>query len=139
MCLDLGHANLCRATRNNFLRYLDALAPEIPIIHVHVHENHGDADSHLTLFTGPSRENDAGVRAFLERLRWRDYGGALILEQWPSPPQLLVEATVRLRELLGLPWPGPAAPGARAATGGSCDGCTERRADSATDTERTAP
>jgi sugar phosphate isomerase/epimerase len=102
MCLDIGHANLCAATPNNFIRYLDALAPEVPIIHAHVHENHGDADSHLTLFTGPARENDTGVRAFLERLRRRDYRGALIMEQWPNPPQLLVEAAMRLRSLLDL-------------------------------------
>ena len=102
MCLDIGHANLCAPTRNNFLRYLDALTPAVPIIHVHAHENHGDADSHLTLFTGPAHDDDAGVRAFLDRLRYRDYRGALILEQWPKPPQLLVEAATRLRTLLGL-------------------------------------
>jgi sugar phosphate isomerase/epimerase len=100
MCLDIGHANLCAPTRNNFIRYLDALAPEVPIIHVHAHENHGDADSHLTLFTGPSRDDDAGVRAFVDRLRQRRYQGALILEQWPKPPELLVEAATRLRTML---------------------------------------
>jgi sugar phosphate isomerase/epimerase len=100
MCLDIGHANLCAPTRNHFIRYLDALAPAVPIIHVHAHENRGDADSHLTLFTGPSRDDDTGVRAFLERLRRRDYRGALILEQWPNPPQLLIEAATRLRALL---------------------------------------
>ena len=66
MCLDLGHANLCTPTHNDFIRYIDELAPEVPIIHLHVHENYGDADSHLTLFTGPARIDDAGVRAFLE-------------------------------------------------------------------------
>jgi sugar phosphate isomerase/epimerase len=101
MCLDIGHANLCAPTHNHFVRYLDALAPAVPIIHVHAHENHGDRDSHLTLFTGPSREDDSGVRAFLERLHERGYQGALILEQWPHPPQLLVEAATRLRSLLG--------------------------------------
>ncbi len=100
MCLDLGHANLCAATRNDYLRYLDRLAPEVPLIHLHVHENYGDADTHLTLFTGPSRVNDAGVRGLLERLRRRDYRGALILEQWPDPPELLVAAATRLQALL---------------------------------------
>ena len=108
MCLDIGHANLCAETHNDFVRYLDGLAPGVPIIHVHAHENHGDADSHLTLFTGPSKEDDRGVRGFLRRLRQRDYGGAIILEQWPDPPELLVEAAARLRELLGLPAPVPA-------------------------------
>ena len=102
MCLDLGHANLCGETHNDYIRYIDLLAPEVPLIHLHVHENYGDADSHLTLFTGPARMNDVGVRAFLERLRRRSYRGALILEQWPHPPYLLVEAAVRLREMLRL-------------------------------------
>lgn len=100
MCLDIGHANLCAPTRNNFIRYLDLLAVEVPIIHVHAHENLGDRDSHLTLFTGPSGKDDSGIRAFVERLRRRAYRGAVILEQWPNPPQLLVEAATRLRDLL---------------------------------------
>jgi sugar phosphate isomerase/epimerase len=105
MCLDIGHANLSRQTHNQFVRYLDELAPEVPLIHLHVHENYGDADSHLTLFTGPSRSDDAAVRAFLDRLRARDYRGAMILEQWPNPPSLLVEAATRLRELLDMASP----------------------------------
>jgi len=102
MCLDLGHANLCEETHNDFIRYIDELAPEIPIIHLHVHENYGDSDSHLTLFTGPAGTDDSGIRAFLERLRRRNYDGAMILEQWPHPPHLLIEAAARLRELLDL-------------------------------------
>ena len=100
MCLDIGHANLCAETHNDFVGYIDGLSPQVPIIHIHIHENYGDADSHLTLFTGPARENDAGVRALVKRLHGRAYRGALILEQWPDPPQLLVEATDRLRDLL---------------------------------------
>jgi phosphoglucan,water dikinase len=100
MCLDIGHANLCAATRNDYLRYLDELSPDVPLIHLHLHENFGDADTHLPLFTGPARTNDAGVRGLLERLRRRSYRGALILEQWPSPPELLVEAATRLRGML---------------------------------------
>lgn len=100
MCLDIGHANLCATTHNNFIRYLDLLGDEVPIIHVHAHENYGDRDSHLTLFTGPSSADDAGIRAFVERLHRRSYSGAVILEQWPQPPQLLVEAAARLRDLL---------------------------------------
>jgi sugar phosphate isomerase/epimerase len=107
MCLDIGHANLCRTTHNNFLRYLDQLSPQVPLLHLHVHENYGDADSHLTLFTGPSRSDDRAVRGLLRRLRGRAYQGALILEQWPKPPTLLVEAASRLRELLDLPAPSP--------------------------------
>ncbi len=99
MCLDIGHANLFAGTRNDYIRYMDELAPEVPIIHLHVHENWGDWDSHLPLFTGPARDNEAGVRTFVERLQKRRYSGAIILEQWPQPPQLLVAAEQRLHAL----------------------------------------
>jgi sugar phosphate isomerase/epimerase len=99
MCLDIGHANLCAPTHNQFIRYFDLLAAEVPLIHIHAHENYGDRDSHLTLFTGPAREDDSGIRAFVERLHRRVYRGAVILEQWPQPPQLLVEAAARFRAL----------------------------------------
>lgn len=100
MCFDLGHANLCGATRNDYLGYLDQLAPWVPIIHLHVHENRGDTDSHLPLFTGPAAADDRGIRGFLDRLRRRRYQGSLILEQWPEPPSLLKQARDRLRQML---------------------------------------
>jgi sugar phosphate isomerase/epimerase len=99
MCLDIGHANLCQATHNDFIGFMDALV-DVPIIHMHVHENYGDRDSHLPLFTGPAATDDSGVRALLERLDRRSYHGALILEQWPEPPELLSAAEGRLRELM---------------------------------------
>lgn len=99
MCFDLGHANLSGPWRNNFLGYLDALSPEVPVIHLHLHENYGDRDSHLTLFTGPARENPAGLAGLLDRLRLRKFSGCAILEQWPQPPALLVNARDRLRDL----------------------------------------
>ena len=100
MCFDLGHANLCGATRNDYLAYLDQLDPRVPIIHLHVHENRGDADSHLPLFTGPAAADDRGIRGFIDRLRRRRYQGSLILEQWPEPPSLLNQARDRLRLML---------------------------------------
>ena len=60
MCFDLGHANLFGATQNNYWKYFDALGADVPVIHLHLHENFGDRDSHLTLFTGPARENSSG-------------------------------------------------------------------------------
>lgn len=101
MCLDIGHANLFSGTHNDYIRYIDELAPEVPIIHLHVHENWGDSDSHLALFTGPARDNDAGVRTFLQRMQQRGYSGAMILEQWPQPPDVLVTAAQRLHALYG--------------------------------------
>lgn len=100
MCLDIGHANLCAGTGRDFMRYLDELEPAVPIIHLHVHENYGDSDSHLTLFTGPAGKDDSMIRRLIQRLRRRSFSGAMILEQWPDPPQLLVEAAARLRQML---------------------------------------
>lgn len=99
MCLDVGHANLCPATRNDYLAYLDQLGPHVPIIHLHFHENWGDADSHLTLFTGPSGTDSRGIGGLLRRLRRRRYTGSVILEQWPQPHGLLNDARNRLREM----------------------------------------
>ena len=75
MCFDLGHANLCQATRNDYLRFMDRLDPAIPIIHVHLHENYGDRDSHLTLFTGPAGRDSSGIEGLLQRLAKRDFSG----------------------------------------------------------------
>lgn len=103
MCFDLGHANLYGETQNDYWRYLDSLAFEVPIIHLHLHENCGDRDSHLPLFTGPSRENTSGIEGLLARLRDRKFCGCAILEQWPQPPSLLVEARDQLLRLTGTP------------------------------------
>jgi sugar phosphate isomerase/epimerase len=99
MCFDLGHANLCPATRNHYLSYLDQLAPHVPIIHLHVHENQGDTDAHLPLFTGPAATDARGIEGFLKRLHRRDYTGSIILEQWPQPPSLLNAARDRLLQM----------------------------------------
>ena len=52
MCLDVGHANLHSGTRNDYIGYLDRLRPDLPIIHLHLHENNGESDSHMVIFTG---------------------------------------------------------------------------------------
>ena len=96
MCLDLGHANLSSFSRNNFLKFLDLLDPAVPIIHIHIHENYGDSDTHLPLFTGPSSENISGIAGFVTRMKMRDFKGSIIFEQWPEPPTLLNEARDRL-------------------------------------------
>ena len=101
MCLDLGHANLWDATRNDYLRFIDLLDPHVPIIHIHLHENFGDRDSHLPLFSGPSGKNPNGIKGFIQRMRQRYFSGCIILEQWPHPPSLLIEARNRLRHMIG--------------------------------------
>ena len=99
MTFDLGHANCCDATRNDYIRFLNELPAALPIVHCHVHENWGDGDTHLPLFTGPAANNDAGIRMFAEILIKRGFAGSLILEQWPEPPELLDKAAGRLAEI----------------------------------------
>ena len=103
ICLDIGHANLCRQTRNDYLGYVDLLAPDLPIIHVHMHENYGDFDSHLTVFTGPSAKDPAGIKGLVERLKDRGFSGNIIFEQWPRPADLLDVARNRLIGIIGNP------------------------------------
>ncbi len=99
LCLDIGHANLHHATHNDYLAYLDGLGAHVPIVHGHLHENWGDSDKHLTLFTGPASRDPSGIVGLLRRLQRRNYTGSLILEQWPAPPTLLVTARDRLLAL----------------------------------------
>ena len=101
-CFDMGHANLHPATRNDYVRYFDALGDHVPVIHVHAHENFGDADKHLPIGHGPSGDNPAGLRALLARLGGAGYDGALIMEQWPDPPEMLLGA----RDLIAAHLPG---------------------------------
>lgn len=101
MCLDVGHANLTHSTHNDYLKFVDRLNPVIPIIHVHLHENYGDRDSHLTVFTGPSGKDDLGIRELMIRLKKRNFSGSIIFEQWPEPPTLLNQARNRLYEIIG--------------------------------------
>jgi sugar phosphate isomerase/epimerase len=103
MCLDIGHANLYNGTHNDYLAYLNRLSPEVPIIHAHLHENHGDRDSHLVLFTGPAASEPLGISTLMKQLRQRGFEGNLVLEQWPTPPDLLVMARDRLMSLLSEP------------------------------------
>lgn len=99
MCFDLGHANLFAGTRNNYLEYLERLHRDVPIIHLHLHENWGDHDSHLPLFTGPAGKDQRGICEFVARMKQRKFSGSIILEQWPHPPSLLNSARDTLKQL----------------------------------------
>ena len=100
LCLDIGHANLFEGTRNDYLGYLDRLSDRVPIVHVHLHENRGDNDSHMMLFTGPAGENPLGIEGLVRRLIERSYSGSIIFEQWPRPSSLLSMARNRLRAII---------------------------------------
>jgi sugar phosphate isomerase/epimerase len=100
MCLDVGHANLHLSTRNDYIGYVDRLRRDLPIIHLHLHENNGAADSHLVIFTGPAGRDPTGVKSLLERLRHRAFAGNVILEQWPQPAEQLTSARDRLLAMI---------------------------------------
>ncbi len=100
MCFDMGHANLCAASRNNYVGFLEKLEPFVPLIHLHVHENWGDGDSHLPLFTGPAGQNDTGVRTMFRLLKDRGFEGMIIMEQWPTPPDQLLGTRNRLKQII---------------------------------------
>jgi len=100
MCLDLGHANLCEATVNDYLGFIERLSDRVPIVHVHLHENYGDTDSHLPIFTGPSADDPHGIERLIQRLLQRGFKGSMILEQWPQPLSLLDQIRNRLRAMI---------------------------------------
>lgn len=104
MCLDSGHANLHPGTRNDYVRFVDLLGDHVSIVHWHAHENWGDRDAHLPLFTGPSAETDRGLRSLVRRLKARGFSGSVIMEQWPHPAEVLVRTRQRLSELLAAEW-----------------------------------
>jgi sugar phosphate isomerase/epimerase len=101
MCFDLGHANLYEETRNDYLKYIDMLDQLVPVIHIHMHENYGDSDSHLLIFTGPAGKDASGINGLFERMGKRNFSGSIILEQWPYPEGLLNEARTRLLDIIG--------------------------------------
>ncbi len=99
LCLDMGHANLFAETLGDYPAYVARLAGHVPIVHWHVHENHGDRDSHLPLFTGPSSLDDGNLRRLVGQLKQRGFSGSAVMEQWPDPPEILVVTRQRLLQL----------------------------------------
>ena len=99
ICLDVGHANLCSATHNDYLGFIDRLNSSVPIIHIHMHENYGDCDAHLPLFIGPAGTNSDGIRELLRRLKKSNFSGSIILEQWPDNHTLLNDSRNGLLDL----------------------------------------
>lgn len=62
--------------------------------------SYGDADSHLPIFSGPAARDESGVRAFARWLKGRRFRGAVILEQWPEPPDMLERAREKFKKIL---------------------------------------
>ncbi|NOY39670.1 MAG: hypothetical protein GXO95_05455, partial [Nitrospirae bacterium] len=87
-----------------YLGFVEQLDPLVPVIHIHMHENYGDLDSHLTIFTGPSREDPSGIQEFVDLMKKRGFSGSIILEQWPQPRSLLNQARDRLYQMFNGCW-----------------------------------
>jgi sugar phosphate isomerase/epimerase len=100
MCLDIGHANLFPETRNDYISYFNRLNDNVEINHLHFHENYGDKDSHLTLFTGPSQHNSSAIKHIVSSLLDKKYKGSIVLEQWPNETNLLNQAKDKLEEII---------------------------------------
>lgn len=84
MCLDTGHANLCRDWHTP-AQALREYGKEIKVLHVH--DNKGRRDDHLAPFEGT-----IDWHAFSEALRESDFDGVLSLECAPGaklPPDIL--------------------------------------------------
>jgi sugar phosphate isomerase/epimerase len=107
MCLDLGHANLYPPLANDYLGYIHRIGPHVPIVHLHLHENYGDGDAHLTPFSGPSARDASGIEGFVGLMKRRGFSGCGILEMWPDPPSLLNRARDRLLRMFGSDRCGP--------------------------------
>ena len=100
MAFDIGHANIFQDFRNNYVGYLNALGPYVPVNHLHFHENSGEEDSHDCIFSTQSEYNDLGIRTVIEMLIERNCAANIILEQWPQPRSLLVDARDRLQKII---------------------------------------
>ncbi|MBF0473061.1 MAG: hypothetical protein HQK93_04930, partial [Nitrospirae bacterium] len=72
----------------------------LPIIHLHMHENYGDKDSHLAVFTGPAKDNPYAIIEVLKILIRRNFSGAIIFEQWHEDPTVLINSKEKLRTII---------------------------------------
>ncbi|MFZ5952286.1 MAG: sugar phosphate isomerase/epimerase family protein [Candidatus Rifleibacteriota bacterium] len=99
LCLDIGHANLFPETRRHFNEYLRRISGNVKILHLHAHENFGDTDQHLPLFTGPSASDENCLKHLVSQLKERAFAGSVVMEQWPQPPEILVKTRKRLLEI----------------------------------------
>lgn len=100
LCLDIGHAGIFAETRGDFCAYLGRIAEFVPISHLHIHENDGELDQHLPLFTGKCSTDEEPVKKLISILKARGFSGSMIMEQWPSPPEILVATRSHLLDLL---------------------------------------
>lgn len=86
VAFDIGHAHLAerrageKATGPVIAEAIEDLRDHL--VHVHVHDNHGEQDDHL-----PPGDGDIDFKPVVEALRAINYGGLLIAELWnPEHP-----------------------------------------------------
>lgn len=100
LCFDMGHANLCPETNNDYHAFLDALADQVPIIHLHLHENWGDRDSHLPLFAGSNAQDISGLRGIFQRLGKQPFTGSAVMCHRPGDVAKTEDARTLLTQML---------------------------------------
>jgi len=99
MCLDIGHANMHGSTHNDYIAYVDRLSPECRSSTPTCTRTTATATAIWCCSPARRRRTAGGDGAD------RPAGAArvrrsLILEQWPSPPEMLVTARDRLAEVI---------------------------------------
>jgi sugar phosphate isomerase/epimerase len=99
-CFDMGHANLCNDTRNNYHAFFDRLGGDIPLLHLHLFENWGDEDSHLPLFSGSNGQYSEGLKGIIYRLGKHPFEGAAMLASRLEDMVLAASARIQLMQML---------------------------------------
>jgi sugar phosphate isomerase/epimerase len=89
ICFDIGHANLFSQTHHDYVGYFKQIQDNVPLFHIHLHENRGDYDSHTPFFQGPSCRDESGIRELIHLWEKRNFEGNVIMEQWPTPQDIL--------------------------------------------------
>ncbi|MEQ8188141.1 MAG: sugar phosphate isomerase/epimerase family protein [Candidatus Eremiobacterota bacterium] len=73
LTFDTGHANIY----GNPVNYLKSLPEQIKILNVHLHDNLGEKDNHMTM-----GEGNINFHSVLRCLEERNYTGNFIIEHW---------------------------------------------------------
>ena len=97
ICLDVGHAQLSRDAGNDPVRdYLERYAGQL--LHLHLHDNHGDADEHLIPGHGA-----VDWRQTVDVINALGFSGTAVIEIHPgdaAPIEAIDEGLMFMRRLL---------------------------------------
>ncbi len=97
VCIDIGHAHISRdAGREPITDYLQRYARQL--VHLHLHDNHGESDEHLSLGDGT-----VDWETVTETLKQSGFSGTAVLEIHSSSGISLMEAIEKGLMALGFP------------------------------------